>query len=43
MSAVGPIRVDKLKCRHIAAVEDLFMNGVARTVAMASRCLLIVP
>jgi hypothetical protein len=29
------------RCRHIATVEDLMMGGLARTVAMASRCLLI--
>jgi hypothetical protein len=29
------------RCRHIATVEDLMMDGLARTVAMASRCLLI--
>jgi hypothetical protein len=29
------------ECRSIAAVEDLLMNGLARTVAMASRCLLV--
>jgi Family of unknown function (DUF5995) len=28
-------------CRNIATVEDLLMNGLARTVAMASRCLLV--
>ncbi len=31
------------QCRSIAPVKDLFMNGVARTVAMASRLLLVVP
>ena len=31
------------QCRDLAAVEDLMMDGVARTVAMASRCLLVVP
>jgi Family of unknown function (DUF5995) len=30
------------RCRQIAGVEDLLMNGLARTVAMASRCLLVV-
>jgi hypothetical protein len=30
------------RCREVATVEDLFMNGLARTVAMASRCLLVV-
>ncbi|MGP0032127.1 MAG: DUF5995 family protein [Acidimicrobiales bacterium] len=29
------------RCRDVAAVEDLMMGGLARTVAMASRCLLI--
>jgi hypothetical protein len=29
------------RCRHIATVEDLLMDGLARTVSMASRCLLI--
>jgi Family of unknown function (DUF5995) len=29
------------QCRSVTAVEDLLMNSVARTVAMASRCLLI--
>jgi hypothetical protein len=29
------------RCHDIATVEDLLMNGLARTVAMASRCLLI--
>ncbi len=29
------------QCRDVTAVEDLLMNSVARTVAMASRCLLI--
>jgi hypothetical protein len=28
------------QCRNVTAVEDLLMNSVARTVAMASRCLL---
>jgi hypothetical protein len=28
------------RCRDVTAVEDLLMNSVARTVAMASRCLL---
>jgi Family of unknown function (DUF5995) len=31
------------QCRDIAAVKDLMMDGLARTVAMASRCLLVVP
>jgi len=31
------------RCRGIVTVEDLVMNGLARTVAMASRCLLITP
>ena len=31
------------RCRGLAMVEDLLMNGLARTVAMASRCLLVVP
>ncbi len=31
------------RCRGVATVEDLLMNGLARTVAMASRCLLVVP
>jgi hypothetical protein len=31
------------RCRDIATVEDLMMSGLARTVAMASRCLLVVP
>jgi hypothetical protein len=30
------------QCRDVSTVEDLLMNGLARTVAMASRCLLIV-
>jgi Family of unknown function (DUF5995) len=30
------------RCRDVAAVEDLIMGGLARTVAMASRCLLVV-
>jgi hypothetical protein len=29
------------QCRDVAMVEDLLMGGLARTVAMASRCLLI--
>jgi Family of unknown function (DUF5995) len=29
------------RCRHIATVEDLLMGSLARTVSMASRCLLI--
>ena len=29
------------QCRSITTVEDLLMNGLARTVAMASRCLLV--
>ncbi len=29
------------QCRSIATVEGLLMNGLARTVAMASRCLLV--
>ena len=29
------------QCRNITAVEDLLMHSVARTVAMASRCLLL--
>ena len=29
------------QCRNITAVEDLLMHSVARTVAMASRCLLV--
>jgi hypothetical protein len=29
------------ECRHIGAAEDLMMNALARTVAMASRCLLV--
>jgi hypothetical protein len=28
------------QCRNVTTVEDLLMNSVARTVAMASRCLL---
>ena len=28
------------RCRNVTTVEDLLMNSVARTVAMASRCLL---
>lgn len=28
------------QCKNVATVEDLLMNSVARTVAMASRCLL---
>jgi hypothetical protein len=31
------------RCRDVATVEDLLMNGIARTVAMASRFLLITP
>jgi hypothetical protein len=31
------------RCRDVATVEDLMMDGLARTVAMASRCLLVVP
>lgn len=31
------------RCRDVATVEDLLMSGLARTVAMASRCLLVVP
>jgi Family of unknown function (DUF5995) len=31
------------RCRDIATVEDLLMDGAARTVAMASRFLLVVP
>jgi hypothetical protein len=31
------------RCRGIATVEDLLMDGAARTVAMASRLLLVVP
>jgi Family of unknown function (DUF5995) len=31
------------RCREIATAEDLIMDGLARTVAMASRCLLVVP
>jgi Family of unknown function (DUF5995) len=31
------------RCRDVAMVEDLLMNGLARTVGMASRCLLLVP
>jgi hypothetical protein len=31
------------RSRDIATVEDLLMDGLARTVAMASRCLLVVP
>jgi Family of unknown function (DUF5995) len=31
------------RCRDVAMVEDQLMNGLARTVAMASRCLLLVP
>lgn len=30
------------RCREVATVEDLLMDGLARTVAMASRCLLVV-
>jgi len=30
------------RCRDIATVQDLIMGGLARTVAMASRCLLVV-
>jgi hypothetical protein len=29
------------RCRGVATVEDLMMGGLARTVAMASRCLLL--
>jgi Family of unknown function (DUF5995) len=29
--------------RHVEGVEDLLMNSLARTVAMASRCLLVAP
>jgi hypothetical protein len=29
------------QCRSVTTVEDLLMNGLARTVAMASRCLLV--
>lgn len=29
------------QCRNVTAAEDLLMNSVARTVAMASRCLLL--
>jgi hypothetical protein len=31
------------RCRSIATVEDLLMDGTARTVAMASRFLLVAP
>ncbi|MGO9197015.1 MAG: DUF5995 family protein [Acidimicrobiales bacterium] len=31
------------RCRSVATVEDLVMDGLARTVAMASRCLLVAP
>jgi Family of unknown function (DUF5995) len=31
------------QCRDIDTVKDLMMDGLARTVAMASRCLLVVP
>jgi hypothetical protein len=31
------------RCRRVATVQDLIMDGLARTVAMASRCLLVVP
>jgi hypothetical protein len=31
------------RCRSVPTVEDLLMNGLARTVAMASRCLLVTP
>jgi hypothetical protein len=31
------------RCRDVATAEDLLMGGIARTVAMASRCLLVVP
>ena len=27
------------RCRDVATVEDLLMNGLAHTVGMASRCL----
>jgi Family of unknown function (DUF5995) len=31
------------QCRDVPRVEDLLMDGLARTVAMASRCLLVAP
>ena len=31
------------QCRDMATVKELMMDGLARTVAMASRCLLVVP